>query len=908
MLQRYDALTVPQYSYFFQTIGSSHCLKNKQAYIDKFNFFRRTVDFTWREDQKHIIDSVCEGKNKYSVINGIFGCGKTTMLFGMLITFILNKVYMPSECMFISFNVCIKNEIIRKLKPYGFRGKIRVSTFDSIVYFICKRLGYPHMNLPNFDGKRRFCYEKCLDNEAPPESDQPKIIFIDEVQDLEKNCFFFFQYFFPNSKIVFAGDVFQSIQKEPRESLLWSLLHNMEDDIGKYYMKITPRVPRNILKNLQDTLTDYYPEFTHEIAEWRSENRTSEATVTWNRTYSYAQIYDLAKEKIEKYGESNTMILTFSSAITVRGSLGDIARLRMELVGNYDVNKDHKKFDDTKLFLSTANSSKGLERDHVVVFLTFPLELAFSNFSNDIVVNLITVAITRAKKSVDFFVPAYKDKFSDVLKYFVGCPAPNKERIRAGKSQRDYTFQDYMDMTRCVTELIRQSIIIYDTRTEIKQNIKLYETSKCFEGEINFKRPIMLCEEERAMVGVVIENLVTSSWSGKWPYINGIENLRNHPMYVHIFNRIEIAYNRYSQYCKKSAGSMTNENQFQGIYLYSQLHLAMYNKLFISFPKEAMDRLEKYWFHLKNKVMEFKPDCDKLDIQSNLQMPWVTGIADAIFTKKGAHGEEVNVWEIKASVDLDWKDNALTQAFLYSLMTGKSSTRITLINPFRNEKASYRFNSKKIMSLRNQVYKDVLVWNLNCYLAKRYNSRNSSVLTVEDKYFAYLNYSEVVCPVCLEKKKCCTLNPCEHEVCRDCSTKLSSCPLCREKITKLCNPTPIQLTVVEMLSPTKCFVRVNKFFKTALPTTMNRLQKLSKESEEEYSDDWIEECKKDVWLAGDEKEGCNKISDLIDTSIDFKQHYKYEYNSELKYGLDFDDGLVKCMCCISVMSDKYKFI
>ena len=28
------------------------------------------------------------------------------------------------------------------------------------------------MNLPNFDGKRRFCYEKCLDDEAPPESNQ----------------------------------------------------------------------------------------------------------------------------------------------------------------------------------------------------------------------------------------------------------------------------------------------------------------------------------------------------------------------------------------------------------------------------------------------------------------------------------------------------------------------------------------------------------------------------------------------------------------------------------------------------------------------------------------------------------------------------------------------------------------
>ena len=93
--------------------------------------------------------------------------------------------------------------------------------------------------------------------EEEPEENQPKIIFIDEVQDLEKNCFFFFKYFFPNSKIVIAGDVFQSIQKEPRESLLWSLLNNTEDNVEKFYMNITRRVPRNILDSLKKTLTEY---------------------------------------------------------------------------------------------------------------------------------------------------------------------------------------------------------------------------------------------------------------------------------------------------------------------------------------------------------------------------------------------------------------------------------------------------------------------------------------------------------------------------------------------------------------------------------------------------------------------------------------------------------------------------
>ena len=67
--------------------------------------------------------------------------------------------------------------------------------------------------------------------------------------------------------------------------------------------------------------------------------------------------------------------------------------------------------DPNKLFLSTANSSKGLERDYVLCVLTFPLELAFMNFSNDIVLNLITVALTRAKKKVVFYIPIlYKFK------------------------------------------------------------------------------------------------------------------------------------------------------------------------------------------------------------------------------------------------------------------------------------------------------------------------------------------------------------------------------------------------------------------------------------------------------------------------------------------------------------------
>jgi len=905
-MEKYD-LKIRQYKSFFQKIGSSYSHKKKEDYVEKFKLFYNVLSFPWREDQKRIINSVVKNESKYYVINGIFGCGKTTMLFGMMVNMILKQTYRPEDIMFISFNVCIKNEIKRKLKPYGFRGKVRVSTFDSLVYSICKRLGYKYLDLPNFDGKRRFCYEHCLDGTAEPEENQPKLIFIDEVQDLEKNCLFFFKYFFPESKIVFAGDVFQSIQKEPRESLLWSLLNNTEDDVQKYYMNITPRVPRNILYSLQKTLSDYYPEFSHEISAWKSDNKTSEAQVNWHRLYSYSQMFDKAKEKIDEFGEMNTMVLTFSSAITVKGALGDVARFRMQLLSDgYDVNKNHKQIETDKLFLSTSNSSKGLERDHVIVFMTFPLERAFSNFSDDIVVNLITVAITRARKSVHFFVPAYKDKFTNVLRYFPTCPKPNKEKIREGKLMKEFKFQDYMDMDKCVTEMIRQNIIYYDTRLELKEKVKMYESQKCFDGQITVKRPIMLCEEERAMVGVIIENLITSTWSNKWPDIQDIEKLRNHPMYSHIFRRIENSFKRYKKYITK-ANIQTNSQQFQGIYLYSQLHLAMYNKLFISFPKEAIERLEKYWYALKPKVIQFKPNSNKLSIQANLQMPWLTGVADAIFTKKGDF-DEVNLWEIKASISPEWKDDALTQAIMYSLMTGKAWSRITLINPFRNEKVSFHFNSRTIMTLRDKVYTDCLSWNLNCYLAKTYNSRNIKTLDVNHVYFAHLNYLEKECCVCSETKKVCFLEPCHHQICFGCAEKLKECPLCKEQITKLHPPSPIQLTIIDMQSPTKIFVRTNKYFKLPLPDTeLTKIEKLSRESKEEYSDEWISKQKKDIWLDGDVKDGCNNIKELIEIK-DFKEHFNYAPNVEIKYTLNFNDGLVKCLCNIAALSDTYKFL
>ena len=474
-----SSLTVKKMKKFLKGIGSTYAFQKKDRYIQRLSKIHDYLQFPWREDQQHVLNSFLTKDFKYFVINGIFGCGKTTLLLGMLINCIITGKHHAQDLFFISFNVCIRNELRRKLRVYGLSKKTKVRTFDSIIYEICKNYKYKYLDLPNFSGKRRFVYDLCEEiqngtREKIPIKNQPLVLFIDETQDLEKQTLILFETFFNQAQIVFAGDVFQSIQKEPRESLLWHLLQQKNQKIYQTYFKETPRVPRNILNTLKTTLSEYYPEFKQEISTWRSSNNHSDAEIIWKRFYSYNNIFNCVEDFCQEHPQQETMILTFSSAITVKGALGDVARLRRFLSQKeYDVNKNHKSMNVEKLFLSTAHSSKGLERDNVLVVLTFPLERAFVNFSDDLVVNILTVALTRARKKVVIYVPAYEDKFSRVLNLYKKCPQPNKKRIREGKILKEYTFSDYLNIEHCVTELLRQSIISYDTRIRIKENIKM---------------------------------------------------------------------------------------------------------------------------------------------------------------------------------------------------------------------------------------------------------------------------------------------------------------------------------------------------------------------------------------------------------------------------------------------------
>lgn len=902
------------YRDYLKKMGLTYSFVGRERYTERMKLFRDVVHFPWREDQHHMIESFLRQEYTYYVLNAVFGSGKTTLLMGIHLHAMMLSLYTSSEAMFISFNVCIRNELKQKLRLYG-SSSTEVRTFDSIIYEICKIYHYPHLDLPNFEGKRKFVYKICKEIECEETvrkalSVSPKYIFIDECQDLEHQTIILFQTFFPQSQIIFVGDVFQSIQKEPRESLLWYLLHTEEEissKISRYYMKETPRVPDPILNSVKQSLIQYYPEFQNEIQDWRSSNHSSnaETNVEWHRFYNYADIFKEMDKFLASHPPEQSMILTFSSAITVKGAMGDLARIRAYLCGKgHAVNKNHKKMDYDKLFLSTVNSSKGLERDYIFIVSTFPLERAFMNFSNDLVINLITVGMTRAKKKVMFYVPAYKDKFSRTLEYYFDCPKPNKEKIRDGKVMDELTFGDYLHLEHSVTEIIKQNMIKYDTRIKLREFIKPFETQKLFEE--NIPAPKIDTEEERSFVGILIENLITSSWVNKWPVLDDIERLRNHPMYAHCFKKIEQRLQTYMNYVGKN--ECNEQNQFQGIYYYSQIHVAMYNKLFVDLSANTLEYLKKYWKNLRPKAIIMKPQEGKVSVQCNMRMPWMTGISDVMILKKGEEKnenendeenennkykkEEVTIWELKASVDVNWKEDALIQAALYGVMTGKTWCRLVLLNPFRNEKKSYYFNMKSIMQLREWVINDVMAWNVNCFMSKQSKVKGASLDVTNHLFLSVGKHQQSLYQF---------MSPTKIDLVCNYYTNCENSSKKRKDMTKL-----EKLCVDSDKNKDKNQDEKEDIF-SILSSPQYRHQKLYYLFEEGCGKEEMKE-----YISHISQRDAETIDVLVMTGkrefSDFLNELQYTKNEDLKYEADFSDTLTRGMIVGCYLAKEFKLI
>ena len=875
-----DQLSIVDMKKFLKDVGSYHSFKSKTEYKKRIKCFKDITIFPWRKDQLDIINNFLEYKHKIYVIHAIFGSGKTTIMLGSLILALINKIFKPTDAMFISFNISTKNEIKRKLKDFGIASKVNVRTFDSIIYEIAKIAKYPYIDLPNFEGKRKFVYELIFNKFEHKLEYQPDIIYIDECQDLEKQTLDILKYFYPNTKFFLAGDIFQSIQKEARESILWHYMMLPENpEVFKIYMYDTPRVPNNNLNTLKKALTIHYPEFKDKINNWKSSNIISESDIEWKRFNSYTHIYDDLKNFLSTHKPEETMILTFSSSITVKGAMGDIARLRRFLNENgFKVNTNHKKQEPENYFLSTAHSCKGLERDYVIVFLTFPLEKAFVHLSDDVVVNLITVALTRAKKKVIMYVPSYEDKYSRVLNLFENCPSPNKERIRTGKILNEFSFKDYVDNEHCPTELIRAGVIKYDTRIALKSFTKKFSTSKIF-NDIKFKVMPIITDEERSFVGILIENLITSTWTSKWPEIE-LHNVKDHPFYTHIIKRITNSEKNYRTFIHKDIFNVNN--QFDGIYIYSQIHVALSDKVFIKLSDTNIKNLKQYWSFLKPQAILMKPNNNnnKLKIQSRLKMPYIAGVADAL--TEDDDNKTTSIYEIKASQDRNWVDNALLQIIIYALMTGKTWSRLHLLNPFQNTKESYYFDSKNILSLRKELLKDVIVWNVNTFFAKTYPSTKINENKIDVSNILFL------------------------DIIKDNTGNIT------------------QASITNMLSPIKCEYIYSQHvtFGEKKEKKMTKQEKIACESNID-SKKLIDELKniinsemyknKIIYSLDkhdDIKEGIISIKSMHDLNgfEDIVTYLNYSKNEDLSYSADLNDSLTKNVFTIAYMFQKNQFI
>lgn len=592
------------------------------------------------------------------------------MMIAIIHIILLYELQIPRCIQILAFNVAIKNEVKKKLHNKS----VNISTYDSLIYKICNDMNMENIKLPNFEGKRRFVREK-IHNIKPNKS--IKYVFVDESQDLEKPAYHILKTYFPNASFVFIGDIFQSIQKEPRESLLWYLLQNPIQTRKVITMETTPRVPKNVLQEIRSALNQFYPEFSETIQSWKSDNAMLDAKtrIRWKNFNSYKKVYEDLLVFCKSHKPSEIMILTFSSAITVRGSLGDVARVRKFLNTNgLTTNLNHKNMISDRIFLSTANSSKGLERPHVFCFLSFPLEKAFANFSDDLVMNIITVALTRAKKSVTIYVPAHKDRFSACLNLYSKCPSPDLEGKPLTNKKKLASFEKYQDTKNIktmleqehgVTELLRQNIISFETKQVLKSIAKKYRSIPI----PNIRLDEFKTEEGSAFVGLLFESLILITWTKKWPKSDCSEGVvTQHEIFHHFSPHIENLRKKYNTFVNSHV--CIPSNIFHGSLLYSILQLATFQKIFVNISKTEEIKLKCAWNSLAGSIPNLSPAVSyhNLKTQSNVAMPFVTGIADALLLPQKDSKDILEVIEIKASRSPEWMENALIQSILYGIM------------------------------------------------------------------------------------------------------------------------------------------------------------------------------------------------------------------------------------------------
>lgn len=749
-----DTTSVSGAQKILKQLGTKHSFKTRADLEEFLLKLQWPYTMPWRSEQKSCLEAFCSPSWKELIIQAIFGGGKTTMMLAMIQHLALHGHPHGEGIQVLAFNVCIKNEIRKKLRFLG--NKFRIQTFDSLIYQLCAELGYENLKALDFTGKRKFIQQNLAKITAV---ETIHYVFVDEAQDLEKVACDVLRKRFPNAKRVFVGDVFQSIQKEPRESMLWHLLRRPDhQEVIRFRMSETPRVPEPVLKEIRGALLRFYPEFSDTIRSWISSSALAaplHKPIVWHSFETYKEVYEDLVRFIEEKGPENVMVLTFSSAITVRGVLGDVSRVRQFLMQRgIPVNTNHKNMKEGAVFLSTANSSKGLERDHVFGFLTFPLELAFANFSDDLVVNLMTVALSRCKKSVEMYVPRFNDRFSKVLTLYDACPKPLlKPCLKSGgktnpKTLSDAVFEDkredkrvMLEKEHAITEALRLSILSFSTKQELKSFVKRYRVQPLSQESVRGAR---LTEEDCTFSGLVFETLVLGTWKNSWPDNGAVSGLfQHHDMFASFQAKIKKMRNAFISFRNQHPhfATLPIAQQVNGACLYSALHLACFQKIFWRHNDALVEKIAGHWARIRGAIASFRPadaELGHLKVQHNLSMPFLNGIGDAILIPPKTSNALVEVFEIKASKSNDWQENALMQSILYGMALGRSLFRVHLVNVFHKEAQSFVVNfNQDFFRVRELVLSDIREWNLNCFLAKNatHHDQSKKTMNIRNTFF-----------------------------------------------------------------------------------------------------------------------------------------------------------------------------
>ena len=101
--------TIVQLKSFLKDREFTYSFPLKKDYINRFEKIKKNIVFPWRKEQQEVIDEFIKFTRKTYVVHAVFGSGKTTLLLGLLIRGILEGLFRPSEVMFVSFNLSIRN-------------------------------------------------------------------------------------------------------------------------------------------------------------------------------------------------------------------------------------------------------------------------------------------------------------------------------------------------------------------------------------------------------------------------------------------------------------------------------------------------------------------------------------------------------------------------------------------------------------------------------------------------------------------------------------------------------------------------------------------------------------------------------------------------------------------------------